>query len=70
MFDDMITDMESNKKLGPIITEMILRGRKLNIKCYTLFYHENFNKRDLQQIASKHSSDIDIYRFYMNIKRY
>ena len=31
MFDDMIADMESNKKLSPIITELILRGRKLNI---------------------------------------
>ena len=70
MFDGMIADMESNKKLGPVVIEMILRGRNLNIKCYTLFYHENSNKRELQQIASKHSSDIDIYRFYMNIKQY
>ena len=31
MFDDMIADMESNKKLSPIATELILRGRKLNI---------------------------------------
>ena len=28
---DMIADMEANKKLSPIVTELILRGRKLNI---------------------------------------
>ena len=28
-FDDMIEDMESNKKLSPIVTELILRERKL-----------------------------------------
>ena len=27
----MIADMESNKKLSPIVTELYLRGRKLNI---------------------------------------
>ena len=31
MFDDMIADTESNKKLCPIVTELFLRGRKLNI---------------------------------------
>ena len=31
MFDDMIADMEFNKKLSPIIPELFLRGRKLNI---------------------------------------
>ena len=31
MFDDMIADMESNKKLSPIVNELFLRGRKLNI---------------------------------------
>ena len=29
--DDMIADMESNKKLSPIVTELFLRGRKLNV---------------------------------------
>ena len=28
---DMIADLESNKKLSPKVTEMFLRGRKLNI---------------------------------------
>ena len=31
MFDGMIADMESNKKSNPIVTELFLRGRKLNI---------------------------------------
>ena len=31
VFHDMIADMESNKKLSPIITGLFLRGRKLNI---------------------------------------
>ena len=31
VFDDMIADMESNKKLSPKVTELFLRGRKLNI---------------------------------------
>ena len=31
LFDDMIADMLSNKKLYPIVTEIFLRGRKLNI---------------------------------------
>ena len=31
VFDDMIADMESNKKISPIVTRLFLRGRKLNI---------------------------------------
>ena len=31
VFDDMITDMINNKKLNSIVTELFLRGRKLNI---------------------------------------
>ena len=31
VFDDMIADMKSNKKLSPIVTELFLSGRKLNI---------------------------------------
>ena len=30
-FDDMIFDLLSNKKLNPIVTELLIRGRKLNI---------------------------------------
>ena len=31
VFDDMIADMVNNKKLNPIVTELLIRGRKLNI---------------------------------------
>ena len=31
VFDDMTADMLSDKKLNPIITELFIRGRKLNI---------------------------------------
>ena len=30
-FDGMIADMLSNKKLNSIVTELFIRGRKLNI---------------------------------------
>ena len=30
-FDDMIADMINNKKLNPVVTELFIRGRKLNI---------------------------------------
>ena len=31
MFDDIIVNMEANKKLSPIVTTLIAGGRKLNI---------------------------------------
>ena len=31
IFDDMIADMINNKKLNPVVTELFIRGRKLNI---------------------------------------
>ena len=31
VFDDMIADMLSNKKVNPVATELFIRGRKLNI---------------------------------------
>ena len=31
VFDDMITDLLRNKKLNIIVTELCIRGRKLNI---------------------------------------
>ena len=30
-FDDMIADMLINEKLNPIVTELFIRGRNLNI---------------------------------------
>ena len=34
VFDDMITDMINNKKLNPVLTELFIRGRKLNISIF------------------------------------
>ena len=31
VFDDMISDMNNNKKLNPKVAELFIRGRKLNI---------------------------------------
>ena len=73
----MIADMINNKKLNPVVSELFIRGRKLNI--FILFTIQSYfsvsknirlntthyfimkipNKRELQQIAFNHSSDID-----------
>ena len=45
MFDDMIADMESNKKLSPIGTELFLRGRK---SIFHLFLHHNLISKYLK----------------------
>ena len=37
VFDDMIADMLSNKKLNPVVTELFIRGRKLNISLIFLY---------------------------------
>ena len=76
VFDDMIADMINNKKLYSIVTELFIRGRKLNISVIFitqsyfkvpkdirlntthLFMTKIPNKRELQQIALNHSSDI------------
>ena len=42
VFDDMITDMEVNKKLSPLLTELFLRGRVLNISL--VFYYSIVSK--------------------------
>ena len=88
VFHDMIADMESNKKLSPIVTELILRGRKLNISLAFIsqsyfkvsetirlnsthcFIMKIPKKRELQQIASNHSSDIDCKDFMKLYKDY
>ena len=40
VFDGMIADMLSNKNLNPIVTELFIRGRKLNISL--VFITESF----------------------------
>ena len=41
IFDDMIADMTSNKKLNPIVTELFIRGRNLNI---SIFFKQSYFK--------------------------
>ena len=36
VFDDMIADIIKNKKLNPIVTELFIRGSRLNI---SIFYY-------------------------------
>ena len=36
VFDDMIADMFINKKHNPLVTELFLKGRKLNISLVLL----------------------------------
>ena len=71
VFDDMIADMINNKKLNPIVTELFIRGRKLNISIVfiTQSYFKvpkDVKKRELQQIALNHSSDIG-FKYFMKI---
>ena len=65
VFDDMIAYMINNKKLNSIVTELFIRGRKLNI--FLAFITKIPNKKELQQIAINYSSDIstkDFTNFY------
>ena len=79
VFDDIIYDMIHNKKLNSIVTELFIRGRKLNISVITQSYFKvpkdvrlnitHFciakipNKRQLCEIAINHSSDISTKDF-------
>ena len=83
----MIADMINNKKLNPVVTELLIRDRKRNIS--TAFITQSFfkvpkdvrlnsthcfimkipNKKELQQIALNHSSDIDFKDFIKNYKK-
>ena len=86
VFDDMIADMIQNKKLNSIVTELFIRGRKLNISLVFItqsyfkvpkdvrlntthfFITKILSKRELQQIAINHSSDISTENLF-NIYR-
>ena len=66
VFDDMIADIAinkklSNKKLNRIVTELFIRGRKLNIALIMKFP----NKQEFQQIPFNHASDVD-FKDFMN----
>ena len=72
----MISDIIKNKKLNSIVTELFIRGRKINISLVFIsqsyfevpkdvrlntthfFISKILNRRELQQIAINHSSDI------------
>ena len=88
VFDDMIPDMINNNNLNPIVTELFVRRRKLNISIVFItqsyfkvpkdvrlnsthfFIMKISNKRELQQIALNHSSDIDFKDFMQIYKKY
>ena len=80
VFDDMIADMINNKKLNSIVTELFIRGRKLNISLEiskdvrlntTHFFIPKIpNKRKLQQIAVNHSLDINTKDFANIYRKY
>ena len=79
IFDVMVADMINNKKRNPMVTELFVRGRKLNI--LIVFITQSFfffkvpkdvrlnsthffimkipKRRELQQFALNHSSDIE-----------
>ena len=42
VFDDMIADMHNNEKLIKIVTELFIRGKKLNI--YLVFITQSYLK--------------------------
>ena len=76
VFDEMIADIIKNKKLNSIVTELVIRSRKINISFVFItqsqfkvpkdvrlntthfFIAKISNRRELQQIAINHSSDI------------
>ena len=43
-FDGMIADMLSNKKINPIITELFIRGRKLNVSLIFITHSKHLSK--------------------------
>ena len=87
VFDDMITDMLSNKKINQLVTELFIRDRKLNISLAFItqsfsvpknirlnsthyFIMKIWNKREIQEIAFNHWSNIDFKDFvnlYKNV---
>ena len=42
VFDDMVADIIKNKKLNSIVTELFIRGRKLNISL--IFINQSYFK--------------------------
>ena len=70
VFDDMIAICSVIKKFNPTVTELFIRGRKLNIRLVYIrlnsthyFVMKIPNEQELQQIVCNHSSDIDFKSF-------
>ena len=68
VFDDTIADMINNKRQNSIVTELFIGGRKLNnsLVFITQLYFKVQkipDKREFQQIALSHSSDISSIDF-------
>ena len=60
VFDDVIADMPYNENLNPIVTELFIRQRKLNISYFSHYFTMKIpNKLELQKIAFNHSSNVD-----------
>ena len=53
LFDDMIADMIDNKKLNPIVTELFIRDRKVNISI-VFFTQSSFKVPKDVRLNSKH----------------
>ena len=80
VFDDMIADMLSNKKLNPIVTELFIRGRYFSYaflfyctkKYQSKFYFiMNFpTQQEFQQITFNRLGDIDFQDFLNLCKKY
>ena len=78
VFDDMIADMRSNKKLNPRVTKLFIRGRKqffcvpknIRLNSTNYFVMKIPNKKELQKTAINHSSEIFIKHVLQNHIRY
>ena len=83
VFDDMITDIMTNKKFQSIIKELFIRKLNISLAFITQSYFsvpkdvrlnsthlimKINNKRELQNIAINHSADID-YQDFIKIYR-
>ena len=66
VFDDMIADMVNNKKLNPMVTDLFLRGRKLNISFFFVT-QSYFSSKDLIKIYKKCA--VEPYSFLLMMLR-
>ena len=87
VFDNIVADMIRKRKLTSIVTELFIRGRKLNISIRFIarlyfkvpkevrlnsthfFIMQISNKRELQQMALNHLSDIVFKDFIKTYKK-